>query len=76
MSTEKKADGAHVAGVFIRTEDHVIWAFLLFTSVTVPKALNCELMHRKGKPYHLFSHIFRLEFAKYNRIPRSPVDGN
>jgi hypothetical protein len=23
-------------------------------------------MHRKGKPYHLFSHIFRPEFAKYN----------
>ena len=43
--------------------DHVIWAFLLFTPVTVPEALNCELMHRKGKPYHLFSHIFLPSFA-------------
>ena len=29
----------------------------------VPEAFNREPMHRKGKPYHLFSHIFRLEFA-------------
>jgi hypothetical protein len=27
LYTLKIADGAHVAGVFIRKEDHVIWAF-------------------------------------------------
>jgi len=29
----------------------------------VPEAFNREPMHRKGKPYHLFSHIFLPPFA-------------
>ena len=29
----------------------------------VPEAFNREPMHRKGKPYHLFSHIFLPSFA-------------
>ena len=44
-------------------EGHVFSAFLFRL---VPEAFKCEPMHRKGKPYHLFSHIFRPEFVKYN----------
>ena len=36
---------------------------MLFTSATVPEALKCELMHRKGKPYYLFSYIILPSFA-------------
>ena len=34
-------------------------------STTVPETLNIELKHKKGKPYHLFSHTFRPKFVKY-----------
>ena len=56
----------HVTGVFIVPEQRRVTCSVLFYFRLVPEAFKCEPMHRKGKPYHLFSHIFRPEFVKYN----------
>ena len=57
-----------MTGVFIVPEQRRVTCSVLFYFRLVPEAFKFEPMHRKGKPYHLFSHIFRPEFVKYNQI--------
>ena len=57
-----------MTGVFIVPEQRKVTCSVLFYFRLVPEAFKCEPMHRKGKPYHLFSHIFRPEFVKYNWV--------
>ena len=59
-----------MTGVFIVPEQRKVTCSVLFYFRLVPEAFKCEPMHRKGKPYHLFSHIFRPEFVKYNQLRR------
>ena len=60
-------------GVFIVPEQGKVTCSVLFYFRLVPEEFNCEPVHRKGKPYHLFSHIFRPEFVKYNPESAEPV---
>ena len=50
-------------GVFIVPEQGKVTCPVLFYFRLVPEAFNCEPVHRKGKPYHLFSHMFLPPFA-------------
>ena len=61
--TLKIASKAHVTGVFIVPEQRKVTCSVLFYFRLVPEAFKCEPMHRKGKPYHLFSHIFLPPFV-------------
>ena len=66
----------HVTGVFIVPEQRRVTCSVLFYFRLVPEAFKCEPMHRKGKPYHLFSHIFRPEFVKYNQETGDVIHGH
>ena len=61
--TLKIASMGHVTGVFIVPEQRRVTCSVLFYFRLVPEAFKCEPMHRKGKPYHLFSHIFLPPFV-------------
>ena len=68
LCEHKQGSKAHVTGVFIVPKQRKVTCSVLFYFRLVPEAFKCEPMHRKGKPYHLFSHIFRPEFVKYNHV--------
>ena len=61
--TLKIASMGHVTGVFIVPEQRGVTCSVLFYFRLVPEAFKCEPMHRNGKPYHLFSHIFLPPFV-------------